>query len=121
MWAGDATSGGRVGTTVTGSESYPPPTRHLAMTDIDELERLSSKELHDRAFSHAKRHMDARFFFELIEMIPAAETASGDVEEAEEEVLHPSRQVAAAVGEDPVLIDRLRPLYIDYLREHPDA
>ena len=91
------------------------------MTDTDELERLSSKELHDRAFFHAKRHLDARFFFELIEMIPAAEAASGNATEAEEEVLHPSGQVAAAVGEDPVLLDRLRPVYIAYLREHPEA
>ncbi|MGZ4278140.1 MAG: hypothetical protein ACXVFK_15020 [Solirubrobacteraceae bacterium] len=91
------------------------------MASAEELDRLSSKELHDRAFAHAKRHLDARFFWRLIEMVPAAEAATGDLGEAGEDVLHPSSQVADAVDSDPSLLDGLRPVYIDYLVEHPDA
>lgn len=91
------------------------------MASAEELDRLSSKELHDRAFAHAKRHLDARFFWRLIEMVPAAEAATGDLGEAGEHVLHPSSQVADAVDSDPSLLDGLRPVYIDYLVEHPDA
>ena len=45
------------------------------MTTREELDALSSKELHDRAFSEAKRHMDVGFFWQLLRSLPAAEAA----------------------------------------------
>ena len=87
------------------------------MTDRHELEQLSSKELHDRAITHALRHLDVRFLWRLIEMTPAAEMAAGESEDAERDVQHWSSQVTEAINadEDGQLADALRPVYIDYL------
>jgi hypothetical protein len=88
-------------------------------TDDDGLERLSSKALHDLAVSHAKRHLDVRFFWELMRLLPAAEAAAGRLDEAEEDVMRLSAHVddvtQAGRGETA---DMLRPFYIEYLRRH---
>ena len=42
----------------------------------DALDELSTQELHDRAVRRAERHLDVRFFWSLLELIPAAETAA---------------------------------------------
>lgn len=85
----------------------------------DELERLSSEQLHDLAVSRAKRHLDVRFFWDLMKLLPAAETAAGDFEGAQDDVLRLSAHVDdvtdAGKGE---VADLLRPFYLDYLREH---
>jgi hypothetical protein len=88
---------------------------------FEELNRLSSKELHDRAFQHAERHVDAKFFWDLIEMLPVAEAAEGNFAHARGDIIHPSHEIADAVKQDPKLMDGLRPFYIDYLLKHPDA
>lgn len=88
----------------------------------DPLEQLSTQELHDRAFRRAERHLDARFFWRLLSEIPAAQALSGDEGEAEYDVQHVKGLLTDALrsghGE---LREALRPLYIDYLRRHPDA
>jgi len=56
------------------------------MPDEDPLERLTSKELHDLAVSRAKRHLDVRFFWRLMELLPVAEAAAGELKEAEADV-----------------------------------
>jgi hypothetical protein len=85
----------------------------------DDLDRLSSQELHDLAVSRARRHVDVKFFWELMRALPAAEAAAGDVEEAEADVFKLSAHVDdvtdAGKGE---VGDLLRPLYLDYLRRH---
>ena len=43
------------------------------MIDYDEL---SSRELHDLAVRHARRHLDIRFFWQLMEVLPAAQAAT---------------------------------------------
>jgi hypothetical protein len=91
------------------------------MTSFEELDRLSTEELHDRAFDHAKRHLDAKFFWNLLEMVPAAMMEAGDPEEAERDTVHWSGQVADAVQDKPELKEAMRPVYIDYLERHPDA
>ena len=89
------------------------------MTDDDGLEALSSQELHDRAVSYAKRHLDARFFWQLMKLLPAAEAAAGDLDEAEADVMRLSAHVDdvtdAGRGE---VADLLRPFYLEYLRKH---
>ncbi len=86
------------------------------MATREELETLSSKELHDRAFSEAKRHADVGFFWNLLKSIPAAEVAAGEEAEAEQDVMsmrgHLNDLTNSGEGE---LADALRPLYIDYL------
>jgi hypothetical protein len=82
----------------------------------EELDALSSKELHDRAFSAAKRHADVGFFWNLMKAIPAAEAGIGEEAEAEQDVMslrgHLNDLTNSGEGE---LADALRPLYIDYL------
>jgi hypothetical protein len=91
------------------------------MTD-DALERLSSQQLHDLAVSHAKRHLDVRFFWDLVRVLPTAEAAAGDLDEAENDVMRLSAHVddVTESGEGEVA-DLLRPFYLDYLRRHDVA
>jgi hypothetical protein len=88
---------------------------------FEELNKLSSKELHDRAFHFAEHHLDLKFFWDLLEMLPVAEAAKGSIGEADAEILHPMNLAIDAVQEDPSLMDALRPVYLDYLQKHPDA
>ncbi len=87
-----------------------------------ELEQLSTHELHDRAIRRAERHLDVKFFWSLLELIPAAEAASGDQGEADFDVQFSKGLISDALhsGEGE-LGEALRPLFIDYLRKHPDA
>jgi hypothetical protein len=89
------------------------------MTDNEALERLSSHELHDLAVSHAKRHLDVRFFWELMRLLPAAEAAAGDMNQAETDVLRLSAHVddvtEAGKGE---VAEMMRPFYLEYLERH---
>jgi hypothetical protein len=85
----------------------------------DELERLSSKDLHDLAVNHAVKHLDVRFFLRLLEVLPAAEAAAGEVDEAAADVqgllAHVDDLTDSGRGE---IADILRPFYLEYLRGH---
>jgi hypothetical protein len=89
------------------------------MSEDDGLEQLSSEQLHDLAVSRAKRHLDVKFFWELMRLLPAAETAAGEFDEAQNDVMRISAHVDdvtdAGRGE---VADLLRPFYIEYLRNH---
>ena len=89
------------------------------MLTREELEGLSSKELHDRALSLAKHRLDVGFYWRLLKAIPVAEVATGDLDESEADVINPLDQLndltEAGQGE---LADALRPMYIDYIEEH---
>ncbi len=88
----------------------------------DDLDQLSTHELHDRAVHRAERHLDVKFFWSLLEMIPAAETASGDVGEADYDIESSKGLISDAVHSgDGELGEALRPMFIDYLRKHADA
>jgi hypothetical protein len=79
-------------------------------------EQLSSRELHDLAVRRARHHLDIRFFWELMEVLPAAQAAAGDLREAEADVAQMSAHLNditdAGRGE---VAEVLRPFYIDYL------
>ena len=85
----------------------------------DDLDPLSSEELHDLAVSRAKRHLDVKFFWNLMRTLPAAEAAAGRLDEAETDVLKLSAHVddIAQSGEGEVA-DMMRPFYLEYLRNH---
>lgn len=91
------------------------------MTDQepDPLEQLSSKELHDLAVHYARRHLDVRFFWRLMETLPAAEAAAGQTEDVENDVTRMSGHLddVTDAGEGEVA-DLLRPMYLDYLKKH---
>ena len=87
--------------------------------DDDDLDQLSSQDLHDLAVRHARRHLDVKFFWELMQRLPAAEAAAGELDEAEADVRRLSAHIDdvtdAGRGE---VADLLRPFYLDYLRRH---
>lgn len=88
----------------------------------DPLERLTSRELHDLAVDHAKRHLDVRFFWELMKILPAAEAAAGELEEANADIQRMSAHLDdvtdAGRGE---VAEQLRPFSLEYLRERDVA
>ena len=89
---------------------------------LAELEQLSTRELHDRALRRAERHLDVRFFWSLLRLIPAAQAASGDEGEADYDIQSSKGLIYDALHSgDGRLGEALRPLFIDYLRKHPDA
>ncbi|MGH9196474.1 MAG: hypothetical protein ACRD1T_12115 [Acidimicrobiia bacterium] len=89
------------------------------MTSIEELDRLSTKELHDRAFALARRRLDIGFFWKLLEAVPAAEAAAGHVSEANEDILSFAQRVEDLIHPDTTEeADALRPVYIEHLLEH---
>ena len=88
----------------------------------DDLQALTTRELHDRALRHAERHLDVKFFWSLLEMIPAAEAARGDVGEADFDIESSRGLIKDALHSgDGGLGEALRPVFIDYLSKHPDA
>jgi hypothetical protein len=88
------------------------------MPTREELEQLTSKELHDKAVHRAKTHLDVKFFWRLMEALPIAEAAAGEVDKAEMDlqstVAHVDDITDAGEGETAEL---LRPLYVDYLAD----
>ncbi len=89
------------------------------MSTFEELDRLSTKELRDRAFGVARRRLDVQFFWNLLEAAPAAEAAAGRRDEAEQDIMSLSERVADVVNPDSdEEADAFRPLYLDYLLEH---
>jgi hypothetical protein len=88
----------------------------------EDLEQLSTHELHDRAIRRAERHLDLKFFWSLLKAIPAAEAISGDEGEAEYDIQSAKGLIYDAVHSgDGKLGEALRPVFIDYLGKHPDA
>lgn len=96
--------------------------RHGGQSVSDEYDESSTQELHDRATHHAERHLDVRFFWSLLQMIPAAATAAGDTGEADFDIQSSTGLIKDALRSgDGEIGEALRPLFIDYLRKHPDA
>jgi hypothetical protein len=87
----------------------------------EELEDLSSKELHDRAVRLAEHRLDVAFLWRLLKSIPVAEAAAGDLPEAQADVgvgdLVPLIHDFVHSDEGK-LADALRPVYLDYLEKH---
>lgn len=92
------------------------------MTTRDELEALSSQELHDRATRLAWRRLDVGFLWDLLRTLPEARAAVGDEDRAETDIMRPLALLNDLVDADRgELADALRPLYIDYLLRHDEG
>ncbi|MGH2865319.1 MAG: hypothetical protein ACRDJX_08745 [Solirubrobacteraceae bacterium] len=88
----------------------------------DSLEELSTIELHDRALARAEKHLDVKFFWNLLKLIPAAKALSGDEGEAEYDIQFSKGKIYDAIHSgDGQLGEALRPVFLDYLRKHPRA
>jgi hypothetical protein len=89
------------------------------MTDLDDLDTLSSRELHDLAVRRARHHLDVKFLWELLRALPAGEIAAGHPEHAQADALKLSALIGDAIdSDDSDIEDALRPLYLDYLNKH---
>ena len=88
------------------------------MATREELDALSSKELHDQAFARANKHLDVGFYWRLLKSMPAAEAAIGEEDEAEQDVMTlRGRLNDLTHSGEGELADALRPIYIDYLSD----
>ena len=90
------------------------------MPTFDELDQLSSKELHDRATKLARHRADIKWLWDLMRTVPEAEMAAGDDERAFDDQWHVFTLLindTRHAGEGK-LADALRPMYIDYLLKH---
>ena len=89
------------------------------MATREELDKLSSRELHDLAVRRALKHVDVEFFWELLRAIPAAEASEGHDIEAGRDISKVSALLGDAIdsgkGDEA---EALRPLYLDYLEKH---
>ena len=86
------------------------------MPTFDELDKLSTAELRERAFDRAKKRLDVRFFWNLLEAAPAAEAAAGHEGEASADVLSLSERVMDVIKPDsPEEAEAFRPIYLEYL------
>jgi hypothetical protein len=87
----------------------------------EDLEKLTSKELHDRAVRLAEHRLDVGFLWQLLKAIPVAQAAAGHLPEAEADVgvadLVPLLHDFTHSGEGD-LADALRPMYVGYLEKH---
>lgn len=88
-------------------------------TDFDQT---STEDLRERATELARKRWDVRFFWRLLRMIPAAEAAAGNEEGSRASIAQASGFLYEALSaeSDPKVHEALRPVYIDYLREHGD-
>lgn len=89
------------------------------MSDLDDLDALPSRELHDLAVRRARHHLDVAFLWELLRALPAGEAIAGHPDHAGADALHLSALIGDAIDADENdVADALRPLYLDYLRKH---
>jgi hypothetical protein len=91
------------------------------VADVEDLEALSTAELRRRAFARAERHLDVRFFWDLLEHLPATEGvatedgSAGAIAGGITEALAAVRELFARdLGDAEPL---LRARFIEYLRE----
>jgi len=91
------------------------------MTSRDDLESLSTKDLHERAIETARKHLDVGFLWKLVKALPVAEELVGDDERSKVDIVRPLALINDLMdaGEGD-LGEALRPLYVDYLEEHTD-
>jgi hypothetical protein len=86
------------------------------MEAVDALDQLSSEALHDLAVEQAIRRHDLGFFWQVLELRPAAQAAAGGLGEAVADITtlrgHVDELLDAGRGE----IADVRPLYLEYLR-----
>jgi hypothetical protein len=89
------------------------------VTTRDELDALSSHELHNLAVRRALEHADVEFLWELLRALPAAEAVEGHPAHAGADISKVSALIADAIDSGQGdLAEALRPLYLDYLEKH---
>jgi hypothetical protein len=89
------------------------------VTTRDELDALSSRELHDLAVRRALHRVDVEFLWRLLRAIPAAEASEGNPAAAGRDITKVTALLSDAIGSgEGEIAEALRPLYLDYLGQH---
>jgi hypothetical protein len=97
------------------------PDGYPAAVGRAELERLSTKELHDRAVSRAERRLDVGFLWALVKALPVAEEIAGEDQHSKIDIARPLALLKDyQEADEGALGEALRPLYLDYLEEDDD-
>jgi hypothetical protein len=91
------------------------------MPSREDLDRLPTKELHDRALTLARDRTDVGFLWDLLKALPVAEAAIGDEDRSKVDIMRPLALINDFFDADEgELGEALRPLYLDYLEDHAD-
>jgi hypothetical protein len=87
------------------------------MASREELERLSTKALHDIAIETARQRKDVAFLWRLVKALPVAEEMIGDDQRAKTDIFRPLALINDFLydADDGALGEALRPLYLEYL------
>jgi hypothetical protein len=84
----------------------------------EDLETLTSRDLHDRALGMARSERDLEWLQHLLRSIPAAEGELGDLEDSEMDVAGTVSAINGYARADRDLLEVLRSQHVDYLLEH---
>jgi len=84
----------------------------------EDLETMTSRDLHDRAIGTAKAEGDRDWLWHLLSSIPAADGKVGDLEGSGMDIASTVSAINSYTRADRDLPDTLRSQYVDYLLEH---
>ena len=84
----------------------------------EDLETMTSRDLHDRAIGTAKAEGDLDWLWHLLRSIPAAEGEVGDLEDSGMDMVSTVSAINGYTRADRDLPGTLRSKYVDYLLEH---
>lgn len=87
------------------------------MITRDDLETMTSHDLHDRAIGMAKAEGDLDWLWQLLRSIPAAEGEVGDLDDSGMNTVSTISAINSYIRADRDLPETLRSQYIDYLLE----
>ena len=88
------------------------------MITREDLETLSSPQLHEQAIALAKTGQDIDWLWHLLGSIPATEGQLGELDESGLDVASLISAINGYVRADRSAGDALRPQYVAYLAEH---
>lgn len=92
------------------------------MATFEELDALSSAELHELAVTRARKHVDLAYYWDLLKALPAAEAAIGNVDQSTADIFKVGSLMRDFFETDAGTdhLEALRPYFIDYLLRHDD-
>ncbi len=88
------------------------------MITSEDLESLSSRQLHDRAVDLAKAEGDIDWLWHLLGSLPAAEGQLGELDDSGLEIAGLVTAINGYIRADRSAEDALRPQYVEYLLAH---
>jgi len=88
------------------------------MITREDLETLSSRQLHERALDLAKAEGDIDWLWHLLGSIPAAEGQLGELDDSGLDIARLITAINGYIRADRSAEETLRLQYVDYLLEH---